>query len=37
MTPETLILGIFWLIVAVGAIGTVLAFVSTVRAGGNRY
>lgn len=37
MTPETLVLGIFWLITAVGAIGTVFAFVATVRAGGNRY
>lgn len=37
MTTETLILGVFWLITAVGAVGVVAAFVSTVRAGGKRY
>jgi len=37
MTSETLILGAFWLITIVGAIGAVVALVSTVRAGGNRY
>jgi len=37
MTTEALILGIFWLITAVGAVGLVFAFVSTVRAGGKRY
>jgi len=37
MTPETLILGVFWLLTIVGAVGLVAAFISTVRAGGKRY
>jgi len=36
MTPETLILGVFWLITIVGAIGLAAAFISTVRAGGDK-
>ncbi len=37
MTTETVILGIFWLLSAVGALGAVFALVSTIRAGGHRY
>jgi len=34
MSSETVILGIFWIVTVIGAIGGIAAFISLVRAGG---